>query len=193
MSTNNPNTKKPKVSSYWIYALILAIFLFINLFSGGMGSTGSQTTPSDFFEYLEEGDVERIQIVNQREAKVFLTADAEKKEIHKNANRPQLLPMAGQSPNYQFEFGDLQNFENTLNDTIRNNELETVVFYETEQNMWGDFLLTLLPFILIIGVWIFIMRRMSSGAGGGAGGQIFNIGKSKAKLFDQNTEVKTSF
>ncbi|HSP12193.1 MAG TPA: ATP-dependent zinc metalloprotease FtsH, partial [Salegentibacter sp.] len=57
----------------------------------------------------------------------------------------------------------------------------------------GEILITLLPFVLIIGIWIFIMRRMSSGGGGGAGGQIFNIGKSKAKLFDQNTDVKTSF
>ena len=192
MSNKNIN-KKPKYSSYWIYGLILAIFLFINLFSGGMGATGSQTTPSQFFEYLAEGDVERVMIVNKREAKVFLNPGAESKEVHKSARRPQLLPMAGQAPNYQFEFGDLQNFENRLSTVIAENELSTVVNYETEQNVWGDFLLTLLPFILIIGVWIFIMRRMSAGAGGGAGGQIFNIGKSKAKLFDQNTEVKTTF
>ena len=63
----------------------------------------------------------------------------------------------------------------------------------TESNAWGELLLSLLPFVLIIGIWIFIMRRMSGGAGGGAGGQIFNIGKSKAKLFDENTDVKTSF
>ena len=68
-----------------------------------------------------------------------------------------------------------------------------VCFMKAQQNLWGDILLSLLPFILIIGIWIFIMRRMSGGAGGGAGGQIFNIGKSKAKLFDQNTEVKTTF
>ncbi|NNK26777.1 MAG: ATP-dependent zinc metalloprotease FtsH, partial [Flavobacteriaceae bacterium] len=98
-----------------------------------------------------------------------------------------------QTPNYQFEFGDLQNFENDLKRTIEENDLSTEIDYETQSNVWGEFLLTLLPFALIIGVWIFIMRRMSSGAGGGAGGQIFNIGKSKAKLFDQNTEVKTSF
>ncbi|MBT8289103.1 MAG: ATP-dependent zinc metalloprotease FtsH [Flavobacteriaceae bacterium] len=193
MSNNKNINKKPKISSYWIYALILAIFLFVNIFSGGMGSTGAQTTPSQFFEYLEEGDIERVQIVNKREAKVFLTSDAEKKDIHKTASRPQLLPMSGQTANYQFEFGDLQNFENRLGEIISTNELTTVVNYETEQNVWGDFLLTLLPFVLIIGVWIFIMRRMSSGGGGGAGGQIFNIGKSKAKLFDQNTEVKTTF
>ncbi|MBT8271044.1 MAG: ATP-dependent metallopeptidase FtsH/Yme1/Tma family protein, partial [Bacteroidia bacterium] len=193
MSNNKNVNKKPKISSYWIYALILAIFLFVNIFSGGMGSSGAQTTPSQFFEYLEEGDIERVQIVNKREAKVYLTADAEKKDVHRNASRPQLLPMAGQTPNYQFEFGDLQNFENKLGEIIIDSDLQTVVNYETEQNVWGDFLLTLLPFILIIGVWIFIMRRMSAGGGGGAGGQIFNIGKSKAKLFDQNTEVKTTF
>jgi cell division protease FtsH len=59
--------------------------------------------------------------------------------------------------------------------------------------MWGEVLIGLLPFVVIIGIWIFIMRRMSSGGGGGAGGQIFNIGKSKAKLFDEKAEVKTSF
>ena len=94
MSENKNINKKPKISSYWIYAAILAIFLFVNIFSGGMGSTGSQTTPSQFFVYLENGDIERVQIVNNREAKVFLTADAEKKDEHRNASRPQLLPMA---------------------------------------------------------------------------------------------------
>lgn len=193
MSNNKNINKKPKVNSYWIYGLILALFLVFNIFSGGMDSSGSQTTPQQFFDYLEDGDVQKVQIVNKREAKVFLTKEALNKEKHKKAIKPQFLPVGGQTPNYQFEFGDLQNFENQLFDIIKTNELETAVNYETQQNVWGDFLLTLLPFILIIGVWIFIMRRMSSGAGGGAGGQIFNIGKSRAKLFDQNTEVKTSF
>ena len=60
------------------------------------------------------------------------------------------------------------------------------------ENRWLDVLLGFLPIIIIIGIWIFLMRRMSGGTGG-AGGQIFNIGKSKAKLFDQNTEVKVTF
>ncbi len=188
------NNKKPKLSPYWIYGLIIVIFLAINVFSGGMGSsTGSPTTPSQFFKYLKDGDVEKVEIVNRREAKIYLTSEAATKDIHKKSVRPQLLPMAGKSPNYQFEFGDLQNFENQLNDVVGKNDLTTSITYATEQNVWGDFLLTLLPFVLIIGVWIFIMRRMSGGAGGGGAGQIFNIGKSKAKLFDQNTEVKTTF
>jgi cell division protease FtsH len=188
------NNKKPKLSPYWIYGLIIVIFFAINMFSGGMGSsTGSPTTPAQFFNYLRDGDVEKVEIVNRREAKIYLTSEAVTKDIHKKSVKPQLLPMVGKSPNYQFEFGDLQNFENQLNDAVGKNNLTTTVSYVTEQNVWGDFLLTLLPFILIIGVWIFIMRRMSGGSGGGAGSQIFNIGKSKAKLFDQNTEVKTTF
>ena len=64
--------------------------------------------------------------------------------------------------------------------------------YVTEQNMLGDIIISLLPFILIIAIWIFIMRRMSSSAGG-AGGQIFSIGKSKAKLFDAKSDMKITF
>jgi cell division protease FtsH len=63
----------------------------------------------------------------------------------------------------------------------------------TVENRWIDALVGFLPIIIIIGVWIFLMRRMSGGGAGGAGGQIFNIGKSKAKLFDKNTDVKTTF
>ena len=84
-------------------------------------------------------------------------------------------------------------FQEQITKTIDENSLKTEVKYVTESNAWGELLLSLLPFVLIIGIWIFIMRRMSGGAGGGAGGQIFNIGKSKAKLFDENTDVKTSF
>ncbi|MBN4047331.1 ATP-dependent zinc metalloprotease FtsH [bacterium AH-315-P13] len=189
-----PTNKKPKFSPYWVYGIIIVIFLAINVFSGLGSSTGSITTPSEFFKYLKDGDVDKVQIVNRREAKIYLTDEASRKDIHKNSIKPQLLPISGKSPNYQFEFGDLQNFENQLSQAVNDNNLTTVINYETEQNVWGDFLLTLLPFVLIIGVWIFIMRRMSGGAGGGGGaGQIFNIGKSKAKLFDQNSDVKTSF
>ena len=189
------NTKKPKFSPYWIYGIIIVIFLGIQLLSGGMGSTtGSPTTQDKFFEYFENGDVEKVVIINRIQAKVYLTPDAITKAEHKNTVKPQLLPMSGKAPNYQFQLGDLQNFEDKVDEIkSENTELTTIVDYKIEENLWGDFLLTLLPFVLIIGVWIFIMRRMSSGGGGGAGGQIFNIGKSKAKLFDQNTEVKTSF
>ncbi|APY09034.1 peptidase M41 [Winogradskyella sp. J14-2] len=195
MANDNKNSnKKPKVNPYWIYGVIIAIFLSIQLFSGGFGgSTGKQINPSQFIDYLDKGDVAKVEIVNKREARVYLTKEAQQQEVHKNSKPQTILPSVTPIPNYKFEFGDLQNFEKDIRESIEANNLNTVVEYETEQNVWGDFLLTLLPFILIIGVWIFIMRRMSSGGGGGAGGQIFNIGKSKAKLFDEKSDTKTSF
>ncbi|GAA4936692.1 ATP-dependent zinc metalloprotease FtsH [Algibacter agarivorans] len=190
----NIKDKKPKFSPYWIYGILIAIFLGFQLFSSGSYQEGNLTTPSDFFKYLEDGDIEKVDIVkNTRVAKVYLTKDAEAKEIHKNSKPQTFIPSATKLPNYKFEFGDLQNFENQLNETTKDLAVKPVVTFDTETNDWGNLLMGILPFILLIGVWIFIMRRMSGGAGGGAGGQIFNIGKSKAKLFDQNTEVKTSF
>ncbi len=195
MAKEDKNSKKkPKINPYWIYGIIIAVFLAIQLFSGSFGSsTGIETTPAQFLDYLNKGDVAKIEIVNKRIAKVYLTKEAKEQEIHKKTKPNNILPSVTPIPNYKFEFGDLQNFEKEVNEIIRSNNLQTELTYETEQNVWGDLLLTLLPFVLIVGVWIFIMRRMSSGGGGGAGGQIFNIGKSKAKLFDEKSDTKTSF
>ncbi|MEJ2114438.1 MAG: peptidase M41, partial [Flavobacteriaceae bacterium] len=155
---------------------------------------GRRKNDSQFFSYLEAGDVEKVEIVNRREAKVYLTKEAQEKEIHKKSKPNSLFPTTAKIPNYSFEIGDLQNFENTFKETKKEDDLSTDLVFKTEQNLWGDFLIGILPFVLLIGVWIFIMRRMSGGGGAGGGaGQIFNIGKSKAKLFDQNTEVKTTF
>lgn len=188
------NDKKPKFSPYWIYGILIAIFLGFQLFSSGSYEEGSATTPSDFFKYLEDGDVAKVDIIkNTRVAKVYLTPEAEAKEIHRNSKPQTFIPSATQLPNYKFEFGDLQNFENRLNEIVENLPTKPIIKFDTETNEWGNLLMGILPFILLIAVWVFIMRRMSGAAGGGAGGQIFNIGKSKAKLFDQNTEVKTSF
>ncbi|MFT7073221.1 MAG: cell division protease FtsH, partial [Patiriisocius sp.] len=154
----------------------------------------TKTTQAEFETYLRDGDVEKVEIVNKKLAKVYLTAEASTQEKHLKTKSKGLLggPSAG-DPNYQFEFGDLQNFENNFQQIKQENSLNTQIVWNTESNVWGEVLMGLLPFIVIIGIWIFIMKRMSGGAGGGAGGQIFNIGKSKAKLFDEKIDVKTSF
>ncbi|WCO02387.1 ATP-dependent zinc metalloprotease FtsH [Psychroserpens ponticola] len=196
MAKNNKNTnKKPKINPFWIYGIIIAAFLGIQLFSGGFGdSTTKKINPSEFFKYLDKGDVASVEVINGREARVYLTKEAAKLEIHKKSKPNTLLPSVAPQPNYTFEFGELELFQREI-DTIKENNpsLNVPVSFKTEENHWGNFLFSLLPFILIIGVWIFIMRRMSGGSGGGAGGQIFNIGKSKAKLFDEKTDIKTSF
>ncbi|MGA1227148.1 MAG: ATP-dependent zinc metalloprotease FtsH [Tamlana sp.] len=195
-NNNKKNTKekKPKYSPYWIYGILIAVFLGFQLFSNGSYQDGNTTTPAEFFQFLEAGDVQKVDIIkNTRVAKVYLTKEAEAKEIHKKSIPQTFIPTATKLPNYKFEFGDLQNFENKLNEATKNLSVKPVVKFDTETNDWGNLLMGILPFILLIAVWIFIMRRMSGGGAGGAGGQIFNIGKSKAKLFDQNTEVKTTF
>ena len=191
--TNKKNNKKaPKINQYWFYGGIIFLFILLQVFSGGIASNdANKTTPSKFFEYVSMGDVERIEIINKREVKVYLTEEASSKDIHKETIKA-YFPLSAQTASYKFEFGDLQNFENRLKRNEEENNLVIEVNYVTEQNIWGDLLLSMLPFVLIIGVWIFVMRKMSSGGSGG-GGQIFNIGKSKAKLFDEKTDVKTTF
>ena len=188
----NMEPKKPKFSAYWIYGAIIFIFLAIQIFSGGGFNEPAKTNPTEFLSFLREGDVKKLVIVNRSEGRVFLTEEAKAKDIHKKTTEAELFP-SPDTPDYTFKFGDLQNLENKITEVKETTGVEAPVEFQVEQNVWGDILLTLLPFILIIGIWIFIMRRMSGGAGGGAGGQIFNIGKSKAKLFDQNTDVKTTF
>lgn len=189
----NINDKKPKFSPYWIYGIILSLFLVFTLFNNSGLDTANSTNPTQFFKFVRDGDVAKVEIVNRRLAKVYLTKEASQKEVHKKSKPTSFSLSSAQIPNYRFEFGELEIFQNELNTIIEAENLDLEPVYITEENHLADFLIGILPFVLLIGVWIFIMRRMSGGAGGGAGGQIFNIGKSKAKLFDQNTEVKTTF
>jgi len=190
---NKKTQNKKSFNQYWIYGGIIFLFMLLNIYSGSAVFQDSiSTTPSKFLEFVKDGDVEKIEIINKREVRVYLTRDAELKDIHRNTVKTTLLPISNRNPNYKFEFGDLQNFENNLATISRENNLSIETNYLTEQNLWGDILISMLPFIIIIAIWIFIMRRMSSSAGG-AGGQIFNIGKSKAKLFDAKSDMKITF
>jgi cell division protease FtsH len=192
MVNKKNNKKNPKVNPYWVYGGVIFLFILFQTFSGGLASNEvNKISQKKFFEYVSMGDIEKIDIVNKREVKVYLTDEASSQDVHKGSLNP-YFSLSGRSANYKFELGDLQNFENSLKKKEDENNLTIDINYVTEQNIWGDLLLSMLPFVIIIGIWIFIMRKMSSG-GSGAGGQIFSIGKSKAKLFDEKTDVKTSF
>jgi cell division protease FtsH len=192
---NNTNTpKKPRFSSWWIYGIVLALIIGFQLIGNSAFSSTEKTTTSELREYLRNGDIEKIIVIkNLGQAKVFLTEAALAKKVHAKVTEKPLIPYTGIVPQYILEYGDLTIFQNEIDEIKAENSLETILEFDTEHNYFGDVISFVLPFILIIGIWIYLMRRMSGGAGGGAGGQIFNIGKSKAKLFDEKTDTRTSF
>jgi len=191
---NNNNTKKKPSKYGWIFYAAILVFVAFNLFGGLALDNQEKTTTSQLEEYLREGDVDKIVIItNTRQAKVFLNDTALQKEVHKKVAEPSLLPSTAPTAQYVLDFGDLQNFENTIKTIKSENNLATVIDYDKENNYLLELLISILPFVLIIGVWIFLMRRMSGGSGAPGGGQIFSIGKSKAKLFDEKTDTRTSF
>lgn len=182
----------PKFNFYWIYAIIAVVFFIIIQF-GEHDSSLKTTWFNVKNDMLSTHDVEKIVVVNKEKAEVYIKKDALNNDKYKALKNRGMF--GGESgPHYYFEIGDVQQFADDLRDAEKDflpNE-KVAVEYITQRNYFGDIIGWLLPFILLIGVWMFIMRRMGGG-GGGAGGQIFNIGKSKAQLFDKEAHVKITF
>ncbi|MFD2566204.1 ATP-dependent zinc metalloprotease FtsH [Pseudotenacibaculum haliotis] len=189
-SNNKPNAPKFKFNMYWVYGAIFIAFIAIS-FLNDSALTTKKISTNKFYKILESNDVERIMIINKNIAEVYIKREALTKEEYKQQTKSPFFRKG--SPMFEYNFGDLQNFENKLNAYKAKDSLD----FDTDSDTRGsllDSVISFLPFILLIAIWIFFMRRMSGASGGGgAGGQIFNIGKSKAKLFDNDTKVKTSF
>ena len=187
-----PN-KKPTLSSYWLYGLIAAFFISMSYFNNSDGlSNDQQINISTFERFLNEDEVERVLVINKNLAQVTIKDDALQTSKHKKARTKDFFGRSSSSgPHYQFEVGNLEIFQGKL-EKAKSNGVEFDYDFKTVESRWLDVMLSFLPLILIIGVWIFLMRRMSGGGAGG-GGQIFNIGKSKAKLFDEKSNVKITF
>ena len=87
MKNQKKQQKQPQFNQYWIFGSIVLVFLLLNIFSGGVSQSSATTTPSKFFEYASNGDVERIEIVNKREVFVYLTRDARLKDEHRSSSK----------------------------------------------------------------------------------------------------------
>lgn len=185
--------KKPKFTFpiYIVYIVIIAIILGMQFFSVFSGTI--KITENEFYSYLDKGEIRKVLKVEEVDHKyvdVFLTKEALQTEPHKEK-----VNKDSNSPQYRFDVADLTNFQENLTKhlTNENGEIAKIEtdFQHKQPSMWEGLMSYIIFFGLIIGLWIFMMRRM--GGGGGAGGQLFNIGKSKAKLFDKDTNVEITF
>ncbi len=187
---NNKNAPKVKFNAYWIYGAIVVLLIGFQFFSSGDLATKS-ISKNEFNEVLKDNDISKIIVVNNNVAQIFIKKEAIKKEKYQKLIKSAFY-REGTSL-YEYNFGDLQNFEKDLDKAKQENTLTFDLKNENRTSMI-DTLIGFLPFIILIAVWLFFMKRMSGGgSGSGGGGQIFNIGKSKAKLFDKDTKVKTTF
>ena len=194
MSDSNKDKKsnipKFKFSSYWIYGAVFIAIIAVQFFNSGDLASKS-ISKNKFEEILKSNDIKEIVVVNRDVAQIYLTTEALKKEIHAKQTSSSFYRPG--SPVYEYNFGDLRTFEENVAGLKRDQNL-IVDIDNKEQTSILDAIFSFLPFIILIAVWLFFMKRMSGGGGGsGGGGQIFSIGKSKAKLFDNDTKVKTTF
>ncbi|GEC72682.1 cell division protease FtsH [Flavobacterium flevense] len=187
---NNPNPNKFKISPWLVYTAILLIFLFISFVTGSSSlQEPAQLKSSNIDSMLTKGEIKNVIIFNNKDAEIYLSEKGLKDPANKKVAKD-IFDRPNKGPHYTTKFGDLKSFQEKLDAAKAEKKLVDYDFKEASN--WSDILISLLPVIIIIGVWIFIMRKMSGGGAGG-GGQIFNIGKSKARLFDEKNDVKTTF
>jgi cell division protease FtsH len=179
-----------KFSPWMSIVLVLVIFFTISLFTKGLDlSNPAPTTLSKFYQYLDKNQVEKVVFTNTK-ATVYLKKTALTDKAHDKVKNDVLGKLNTKGPHYLTEIGDLKTFQENLQKASNEGKLSD---YEKEpESMWGEVISMLLPIVILIGLWIFMMRRMSGGSGGG-GGQIFSIGKSKAKLFDEKNDTRVTF
>ena len=169
------------------------------LFTNEIGSLSIETNEQTLiYDYIKNKDVEKIEIIqNKNIARIFIKEESLSEHRHESVRKPLFGDDINRGPHYYLKIGTSQEFRDRLDEAQENfrfTKNEWVqIFYNNEQSIWDSFW-AWMPFIFLIFIWIFFMRRMSGGgAGGGPGSQIFNIGKSQAQLFDKESEVKTTF
>jgi AFG3 family protein len=186
--------KSPKFNYYWIYGIIALMLLALNFYQFSNPNT-KKMDRNVFTSALKNQDIGKLEVVNEKFAYVYLKETALDKEIYKDVTDTR-FGKSNEGPHYNFETGPAEAFAKTVESIqieakIPTNE-QVYPQYETRENWLAPILSWIFPILIIVAIWIFIMRRMGGGAGG-PGGQIFNIGKSKATLFDENAKVNITF
>lgn len=188
----------PKFSMSWVYIAVFVGLLGLQLMQGSFANQVLSSDFNDLAQRLEQGHIERVRVVNDKEVQIFIKEDilishADYEKLAESATGADVNP----GPHLSFEMPsesldrNLDRFYQQNPSFLEQNQ-PLLVEYKNEPNYFGDIIGWLAPIMLLLFFWLFMMRRMGGGAGGGSS-QIFNIGKSKAKMFDGNAEIKTTF
>ena len=192
-SKNSSNNKLPKFNFYWIYGIVAVVLIGINLMNFN-GFYTKKIEENQLWEWIDKQKVQQVEIVNNSEVKVYIN----KKYI----NDPEFTNNGKNRNNYQYSFEIPKDHSSELYqkllDKARKNKEEGLsnennfkVKVKTEENFGREIVYWIIFFGIMIAIWSFFMRRVSGG--GGAGGQIFNIGKSKAQMFGQGKSTNVTF
>lgn len=191
---NDKNPRKgPKFSIYWVYAIIAVVLLSLQLFD--FRSKPKEISFQEFERnYLAPHDVDKLVVVNRRYVEVYIKEDRLSQPKYKDVAKSNFGTNTG--PHFQFTIGSEESFKQDLDKAQAGfSDADKVNVYYTDRQDWFTPLFQLLlPILVIIGLWVLLMRKMGGQAGGSGGpGGIFNIGKSKATLFEKGTRVNITF
>ncbi len=178
----------------WFYLILGVGFILMQFFYSG--ARVKETTWKEVKNVMiPNHDIEKIVVINNNLAQIYLKEEAIESGRYKGVPKRK-TNMGKEQPQYQFHIGSVETFEQKLKEAqekygYKDSE-EIEIKYEVKADVWGNLLAWILPFLLLVMIWIFIFRKMGAGPGGG-GGSIFNVGKSKAKVFDKDSHVKVDF
>lgn len=176
---------RPKFSFYWVYALLALVFVF--MWFNNKESITKDISWGELREMLVNQEIEKIIVVNNEAAEIFIKK--EKLELDKFKDIRELNGNVAR-PSYKYVIGSYDSFKEDVEKVQQDLSNPVYLINEKRRNWGGDILGWVFPLLLLVVVWLFIMRMMTRG---GSGGQIFNIGKSKAQLFDRDTSVNINF
>lgn len=179
------NNKKPQFNFTWFYIIAVAVLIFLYVFGGKGSSLSKEVTMSEFTEYIEKGYVSSITVYDTDDVEAMIIPDSAKNIFKGKVDKIDKEPMV------LSRIGSKENFENFIKEQKAEGHFTGNLQYDKKPDYWGGLLWNMFPIILFIGIWMFIMRRMSGG-GGGQGG-VFNVGKSQAKLFEKGKGDRITF
>ncbi len=187
--------KPPRFNIMWLYvAIILGLFAVQYLFNN---PTVSTVTYQKFAGLLKSGYVDKVVAYKNNDivmVEVYIKKDSLQLPQFKDVRGGESFAMGNNNPQYKFTDASFDALSNKMKETQKDMPNQLYPTFDTRESFWASwFMSIILPVLLLIGFWIFIMRRMGGGGAGGGGTQIFNIGKSKATLFDKESQVTVTF